>query len=200
MDPAEHPAVGVALHADEPRLLELPLDPLVLIRQGHVERGQLPVKPVRVVQHGIRVDDLEVAGRDDLHVRLEIAFDVVDVRGGREPLPRLSFRDVLEIHHRVLDRLVRSDQDQFHLAHAAAARLSILGGDDLPLVGRAPLEEHLALDGAPVAHGHDLVGLSRDRPPGRQGGDRERQRCHSSTRHDLPHLPLLLQRRQGHHR
>src|SRR5207249_9364617 len=100
---------------------------------------------MRVVQHRIRVDDLEVPGRDDLHMRLEIAFDVVDVRGGREPLPRLSFRDVLEIHHRVLDRFVGADLDLVHLAHAAAADLPILGENDLSLVRRAPWKITLPL-------------------------------------------------------
>src|SRR6059036_3892371 len=110
--------------------------------------------------------------------------------GGREPLPRLSFRDVLEIHNRVLDRFVGADLDLVHLAHAAAADLPILGENDLSLVRRAPLEDHLALDRAPLAHGHGLVRLSWGEPGGHQDGDRER-RYHSGTLHHPPLLSVM---------
>jgi hypothetical protein len=96
---------------------------------------------------------------DNLHFRLEAAFDIVERRRRRLFGPSLSRLHVDEVDDSTLYLLIGGDPDPRLLA-GPAAHVAVFGGDDL-------LHRHLAaindgpFDAAAAGNQRDLIGLCR---------------------------------------
>ena len=146
----------VAFDAHQARPFQFPRDPGALVRKGQIERGALSIEPMGVVQHGIRVEDIDGTGADDLNGRIELALLLIQHRRLVRLAPGLALRHVLEVHHCVLHALVQPDADLRFVA-GTSANLSVFGGNDLLDRHRA-LKDDLALDIPTPGDGDHVVG------------------------------------------
>jgi hypothetical protein len=111
---------------------------------------------VGVVQHRIRVEDIDGTGADDLDGRIELALLLIQYRRLVRLAPGLALRHVLEVHHRVLHALVRPDADS-RLVAGTTANLPVFGGNDFP-DGHRALKDDLPLDSSTPGDGNHVVG------------------------------------------
>ena len=110
---------------------------------------------VRVVQHRVAVDDDQRTGRDDLNLRFEAAFVVVELGRLAWRRPRLSLGHVDEVYDGAFDRPVGANPDQ-RLIAGASTGLHILGGNDLFCRHVAAITDD-ALDRPAAGNGTDVV-------------------------------------------
>ena len=129
------------------------------------------------MQDAVVVHDVDLlAGRDDLHVRDELAAVLIDLRllGGRRHL--LAVLRVGDVDHDVLQSLVGGDDERLVDVLRLAAHRLVLGDLDLGGHGRRARVLHLADDVA----GEDRGGGQR-----RDDGDERKGGAGGVHRHEL---------------